>query len=148
MRQRTQFDTLAKARTAIAALEARRQKIFDLFGNGKLSEDVYRDQTEKVGTRIKTAQRVEGEAVDEMAEIEFLVDFAVWLPTNAPGVWMAALPENKRRLQQAVFPNGLEVTPEEFGTLPTDTLIKLFSYRESGFEDLASPAGFEPALPP
>jgi len=83
----------------------------------RITKEVYDDQMQTVGTQLKAAGLIEGEAVLELAELELLLDFADWMLENAAGVWASASWENKLKIQQAFFPGGLQVSSEGFGTL-------------------------------
>jgi hypothetical protein len=64
--------TTTTARRRIGELEQRRQKIFDLFADGKITQDVYDDQTARVGTDLQQAESVLAEGLIELQELEFL----------------------------------------------------------------------------
>jgi hypothetical protein len=80
-------------------------------------------------------------------ELECLLDFADWLFQQVAGIWNSS-PENKRRIQSALFPDGLSVTREGFGTTPLPIFFRTFQEAALEKEGLASPGGFEPPLPP
>jgi hypothetical protein len=50
------------------------------------------------------------------AEIASLVEFAEWMMLRIAGIWNSATITNKLRLQHTLFPKGLEVSSEGFGT--------------------------------
>ena len=52
------------------------------------------------------------------------------------------------RLQKALFPEGLTFFQETFGTTKTSLIFNLLEAQEVPKANMASPAGFEPALPP
>jgi hypothetical protein len=53
-----------------------------------------------------------------------LLDFATWMLNNAAMVWNAASYRNQLRIQEALLPDGLMVSPEGFGTPE----VPLFSF--------------------
>ena len=147
--KKTQKDGLLnEARKRVAELEAYRQRIIKSWIEEKINKEIYDDQMRQVGTQLEAAGLIEGEAVLELAEVELLLDFADWMLTHASLVWASASLENKIRIQKALFPGGLIVSPEGFGT-PEETSVFLRLREQLTDElNLASPGGFEPPLPP
>jgi site-specific DNA recombinase len=139
---------LAQARKRVAELQAWREQIIKAWIAEKITQEVYDDQMQKVGTELQAAGLLEGEAVLDLAEVELLLDFADWMLSHAASVWASASWANKIRIQRAIFPAGLVVSSEGFGT-PEEQCAFLRLQENSGDEyDMASPGGFEPPLPP
>jgi hypothetical protein len=82
------------------------------------------------------------------ADLERLLEFSEGLLQRVPGIWNAAELPNKLRLQQALFPNGLTVSADGFGTAQDPFFFKSSTLLVVAADDLASPGGFEPPLPP
>ena len=102
----------------------------------------------KVGTELQSAGLVEGDVLVDLAEVELLLDFAEWMIENASGVWVSASYARKQQIQRAVFPNGLLVSKEGFGTPGVTSLFKQLQAIPDDVYGMASPGGFEPPLPP
>jgi hypothetical protein len=139
---------VAQARKRVAELQAWREQIIKAWITEKITKDIYDDQRRKVGTELAAAGLLEGEAVLDLAEVELLLDLADWMLSHAASVWASASCANEIRIQKAVFPVGLVVSPGGFGT-PQDQCA-FFRLRENSDDEivLASPGGFEPPLPP
>ena len=97
-------------------LEAKRQRLVDLLVEGALQKPEYVDQIEKVGTAFKVLGNESENVADSMEELDILLQFAEWLLLRVAGTWNAADLGNKLRLQRVLFPDGLTVSSEAFGT--------------------------------
>jgi site-specific DNA recombinase len=132
----------------ILAIEAREQKLTDAVVEKLIAKEVYDKQMAIVGTELAEAKSQLSETMIGAEQLECLLEFAGWLLDRVAGIWNSASPENKRRIQSALFSCGLTITKEGFGTTPISIFFKEFQpipVEESG---LASPGGFEPPLPP
>ena len=148
-RKKTQHDNvLAQARKQISELQAWQEQVVRAWIAEKISKEIYDDQMEKVGKQLQAAGLIEGEAMLDLAEIELLLDFADWMLNHCASVWASASWENKQRIQTAVFPNGLMVSPDGFRTPEDASLFFQLHEREFDASVMASPGGFEPPLPP
>jgi hypothetical protein len=139
---------LSAARRRISELQERRDQIVTKWIANQITKEIYDDQMSKVGAQFEAAGLAEGQAVIGLAEVELLLDFAGWMLNNADMVWSAASYKNQIKIQWALLPNGLTVSPEGFGT-PEGPLFLLDLQQEQAEEYcLASPRGFEPLLSP
>jgi hypothetical protein len=107
---------MAEVERKLAILNERRQRIIDALLYGKIAQEVYDGQMQKVGIETETAAGQQADALIAEAEIDTVLDFAGWMLGVIQPVWSGANGENKRRLQAAIFPNGLSVNEEGFGT--------------------------------
>jgi hypothetical protein len=113
-----------------------------------LSAEDFKSQAELVGTAIKELEdQILPVSVTE-AEIASLVEFAEWMMLRMAGIWNSATITNKLRLQRTLFPNGLEVSQEGFGTASDPLFFAGWVPGVDAETSLASPGGFEPPLPP
>jgi hypothetical protein len=55
-----------------------------------------------------------------------LLEFAGWLLERVAGIWNSASTENKRRIQGALFPGGLAIAKDGFGTASSSIFFKQF----------------------
>jgi site-specific DNA recombinase len=128
--------------------KARKQRLIDYLLDGKIQQEVYDSQMERVGTSIEQLQQSIPSAPMPEAELSSLLEFAEWLVERVAGIWNSASLGNKQRLQQALFPKGLTVSPEGFGTGKEPFFFKDYLSPNATNNGLASPGGFEPPLPP
>ena len=138
----------ARLEKDITLLEAKDQRLVDLFINEQIDKATYDDQRGKVGTILNNVRRQKSETLVSPEQVDCLLDFADWMLARAAGIWNGASLPNKLRIQGAFFPQGLTVTKEGFGT-PLRPLffnqLQPIPVEKSG---LASPRGFEPLLSP
>ena len=110
----------------IAAIQAKRQRIMDLLIGGQIDKVAYDEQWERVGTALKEAQsQLKGSPLNE-DQVEHLLVFARWLLVRAAGIWSSASLTNKLRLQAALFPQGLTIDKEGFGTVQLPLFFRAF----------------------
>jgi hypothetical protein len=129
-------------------LEERKQRLVDLLVDGALSQAEYENQAGRVGTALSELERQLPDALESIEEIESLVEFAEWMLIRVAGIWDSASIANKRRIQDAFFPDGLTVTSEGFGTAPSPLFFAEYAPIPIESEKVASPRGFEPLLSP
>jgi hypothetical protein len=94
---------------------------------------------------LLAGQKLRNGEEEELAE---LLVFSRWVLENAGVVWCAADYEKKGRLQGVLFPSGLTVTDEGFGTPEIACPFMQLEKKTSEEYSMASPGGFEPPLPP
>jgi site-specific DNA recombinase len=141
-------EAAALVKKRIADVEARKQLVVDAVIEKRIDKATYDDQMAIVGTELSAAQsQLAGTLVNE-EELECLLQFADWLLERVAGIWNGASAENKRRIQSALFPDGLTVTKEGFGTTSTAIFFKQLQAVPVDETEMASPGGFEPPLPP
>ena len=62
--------------------------------------------------------------------------------------WEMAAPEHRPRLQDAIYPNGLEYDGRLLGTAETSLAFSYLRSATGQVEGMVSPTGLEPVLPP
>jgi hypothetical protein len=107
----------------------------------EIDRATYERQRDKLREDIALVRIELEDAKLEEIDIEGLLGFAEHVLTNAARLWIEASPEQKTRLQQVLFPNGLTLQDGKFGTATTcfafTQLTEIFS-PDSG---VASPTG-------
>jgi len=78
-----------------------------------------REEMRTVGTTLQTIQAEVSEQLPKIQQVECLLDFAEWILDRIAGLWNVAPLHTKLRIQRALFPDGITVTPQGFGTTPT-----------------------------
>ena len=132
----------------MAELNIFKNKLVQLYVNGKLKEVHYNEQMEKVEGELAGLMQQEAEQLPTGVELEQVMEFARWMLENAGVTWLAAEPYKKGILQTAFFPNGLAFGPEGFRTPTSISLLKELEANTDDQIGLASPRGFEPLLSP
>jgi site-specific DNA recombinase len=129
---------VAAARKRVAELQQFKNQIIKKWIANEITKDVYDDQMSQVGTQLEAAGLAEGQAMLELAEVEVLVDFASWMMSNASMVWSAASHANQVKIQWALLPDGLVVSPEGFGTPEVPLFVLDLRQEKEENYDLAS----------
>ena len=113
----------------------------------QIDPKTYERQRDKVREEITLARiELEDSRLDEL-DVEGIVGFAEQVLANAARLWMAGTPDQRQRLQRVLFPEGLRLKGDRFGTTVTCLAFNQLQENPSMESGLASPAGFEPALP-
>jgi site-specific DNA recombinase len=136
-------------RLRLSALTGRKNTLVDKYLDGKVTEQTYGEQVERLSGEIAeaTAALREAERADE--QVEDLLIFADRLLSDPAGIWTRASLDMRQRLQTVLFPSGLTYSQNEgFGTGQTPSFFSLLAAMETENTTLASPTGFEPVLPP
>jgi hypothetical protein len=109
-------DLLAQARKRVTELLAWKAKIIRAWIEERISKEIYEAQLQTVGKELEAAGLTEGETFADLAEVELLLDFADRMLSDVSIIWGNAAWADKQRIQRTIFPNGLLVSKEGFGT--------------------------------
>jgi hypothetical protein len=138
--------TLAAQQTQ--KLKVRKARLLELLIEDRIDQQTYDDQLKEVGTKLQLAEKDGSSGLIPEEELDSLLDFTDWVMLRIAGVWINASYENKQRIQQAFFPDGLVVSKEGFGTVLRPLFFKEFEGVKVENPEMATPGGFEPPLPP
>lgn len=119
-----------------------------MFAGASRSSLMFR-ATHQFSTDFKSRCTVFGDfTTAEEIELEKVLQFADRIILRPTRLWTESTLEQRQRLQKTLFPNGIEFDGEQFGTDVSPLLFRLLDGISEDDFCLASPAGFEPALPP
>ncbi len=140
---------MAGLESRLADLRRRESILEDAFLYEKRIDSAsYERQRDKIREDIALARiELEDARLDEI-DIEGVLGFAEHVLGNAARLWVEASVEQKRRLQEVLFPEGLRLRDGRFGTAVTCMAFKQLSGSEGAENGLASPPGFEPGFQP
>jgi site-specific DNA recombinase len=113
-----------------------------------IDRQTYNDQLERLRIERLDARARLDDLQDAQADTEGLLGFAEHVLTNAGSLWLGASPEDRTRLQTALFPNGLSWDGAEFGNAVTNSAFSYLRDVEAAAVGVASPPGFEPGFQP
>jgi site-specific DNA recombinase len=130
-------------------LERRETLLVEAFVYQKqIDPKTYERQRDKVREEITLARiELEDRRLDEL-DVEGIVGFAEQVLANAARLWMAGTPDQRQRLQRVLFPEGLRLKGDRFGTTVTCLAFNQLQENPSMESGLASPTGFEPVFWP
>ena len=81
---------------------------------------------------------------DGMIDIEELLNFAIEAAGDLDILWKNGDQRQKLRLQNLVFPDGLEFDGSKFGTARTSFIFNMLGELEKGKSTMVGDTGFEP----
>ena len=115
-------------------LRDRKSKLNDAFVYKQvISRNDYEEMRAAVGAELATAELSLSRARIDEVEVEKVLDFAEDLLLNTTGVWQQSSLEQKQRLQQVLFPQGIEYSDGGYRTQEKTFLFK-------GLEGISQPA--------
>ena len=141
---------LAACQRQIKELADRKQNLLDAFVYQKaIDQDSYEQQRDKLEEEITLAKlRLKDAQLDEV-DVEAILNFAETFLLNTARIWLEMSLEQRQRFQKVLFPEGIEVMPHcGIRTAVTCPVFKMLQPEMTPHTSLATPAGFEPALPP
>ncbi len=130
-------------------LQERKNRLFEAFVYEKtINQETYQEQLDRLNEQITLVQTELHDAELDVLDVEGVLGFAEHLLTNAARLWSEFRLDQKQRFQHVLFPKGLSFDGEAFGTGETCSFFSYLRELQPVQERLATPAGFEPALPP
>ena len=99
-----------------ATLTEEKQRLIKLLAQGTIGKDDFETAMTAVGTELTQVESAIPNAGVAEQDLSNLLAFAEWLLERVAGVWNSATGPNKQRLQEALFPGGLTVSKDGFGT--------------------------------
>ena len=148
-RQADNLLQIASLKNQLKTLERQMQQLINAFlYRNVIEKAIFDDQLGRLREEITVTEMDLHQLHIEELDIESLLDFSHYVLINAPRLWTEASLDQKQRLQKVLFPEGLTFCEETFGTTKTSLIFNLLEAQEVPKANMASPAGFEPALPP
>src|SRR5262249_19724297 len=129
-------------------LQKRKQQLVEAFVYRRVIDQViYDEEMNKLNDEIGLAEMAAHDAKLEGLDVGAVVVFAEHGLLNAARLWTEFSIEQKQRLQQVLFPEGITYADGKFGTTETSLIFSMLGSVQGRDESEASPAGFEPTLP-
>jgi multidrug resistance efflux pump len=129
-------------------LTERKNRLVKFLLGGRLDQQTYEEQVQRLNSEIQGAKEQFAEADMECTDLEAVIEFAERLVARPKQLWLESSLEQKQRLQRVFFPDGVTYTADGFGTAVTNSFFNVFQMFSVEKATLASPTGFEPVLPP
>ena len=77
-----------------------------------ITQDVYEEELAAVTEKITTTQNEISTLQEQDLDIDRLFNASAWVLRNSSNTWVSADLKGKQKLQQALFPDGLEYSSE------------------------------------
>ena len=143
-------DDAAEAERKAKAIQQRLDRLDEAFIYAQAIDlETYERQRDRLRQEL-TLTQIDRHAVEiEKLDVEGILAFAERVLPRASDLWVQASLDQKQRLHQLFFPDGVVFDGKQF--VRTGITANAFSYlsaAESSQNNLASPAGFEPAFWP
>lgn len=131
------------------ALQDKRTRALDLFIDNKISEDDKDRKLAEIDADVTKVELRRAEINDDIKDKEQVIDDALLFMSNPAQFWNLAPIEVKRRIQDAIFPEGLVYDCKTgFGTpklAESYLLITKLAPEDAKNQTLVAAAGIEPA---
>lgn len=136
-----------KVESELVGLKTKRDRIEELIIEGKIDEETYTRKFEEVRQEILAKQIEVNETVIELNDIEACLSYCTYFVTHIADLWLNADHNLKQQFQTLIFP-GQIIYKENGSFEPTETalIFKQLAGKTPVQSNLATPAGFEPAL--
>jgi hypothetical protein len=127
----------------IEDLKEKRDRVFGAYVYDRvISEELYREHSERLNQDIALAEIALQEARTEELDVQGVLDFAQILLCDADRLWHEASLEHKQRMLEVIFPKGLAFSRAEgFGTPETCFAFNWLPADWYEIEEMASPTG-------
>ena len=126
-------------------LEDKRTKIEDMFIMGKLAEQTYERQLEKVNQELLRVSEAKEDHVLSESRMKEVLLFSRKFLTSILNTWKNGTVERKRLIQRIIFPAGIRCTAQgKLGTLELPPLLRLLEASSRKKSQVVGQLGFEP----
>jgi site-specific DNA recombinase len=138
----------AAIQTRLAKARERKDKLINLRLDGDIDQSTYREQDDRLTKEIDAAGVELRQAESQFLDLEGVLGFAEKIVTAPTRMWLESSIDQRQRLQQVLFPQGLTFDGKAFGTPANSSFFDLLRGYFEVESLLASPTGFEPVLSP
>lgn len=136
----------AAVRRRIADLEHRKKRYADAYVvEQAIDRTTYQKEIAAIDEALTLLQLELHDTALEDLDLEAALGLASHLLTRTSTLWEAAIPEQKRRLQTLIFPQGLTFDGEALGTPVTALFFSLLGANQTEEVKLVEPKGVEPS---
>ena len=111
-----------------------------------IDKETYQEMRAKLTEDLTLAEMELRDAQSEEIEIEAVLDFAQMVLLNASNLWKSAPAEQKQRLQQVLFPEGVTYSHKNYRTGVTCLLFSGINIATAQREGLVALTGIEPVF--
>ena len=143
--QRSLSQRRAEKRRAAVTIRAKLKNLNLALADGTMESSAYRETYQGLRAELQASDHAGIEDELEQLDVDAMLHFAGQLLAKPERWWADASPEDKVRLQRALFPDGLLVNSAlEITTDPNSRDSVTYLLFGGGADDMASPTGFEP----
>lgn len=130
----------------IFRLKELRKRLLQKNLEGVVGDSEYVEQRELFNMQLATREVERAELRNDESNMDHMISLAESLFSNVASVWLEASFINKQRFQSLIFPSGLPVSNESFGTQVLGLPFNLIVNFEGDETTLVTRGGIEPPL--
>jgi hypothetical protein len=135
------------ARRRINGLLESKQRLIDAFVHRReIDRSIYQEQLDKLNEEIALAEIAEHDARIEEIDIQAAVSFGEFVLLNAARLWTELPLSQKQRLQQVLFPHGVQFDGGNYRTAETSMIFFNLEVEHEQKEDVVALPGIEPGF--
>jgi hypothetical protein len=90
-----------------------------------MDQGTYQDQAARLDQEVDYAEQQLRATEAEFLDLEGVLTFAAKIVTVPARLWMESSLDQRQKLQQTLFPDGLVFNGERFGTAPSSSFFNL-----------------------
>ena len=136
---------VAKLQLRLEALKEKREKLVTKYVYEEaISKEIYEDQLAKLETQIDQVKTEQYNAKSDSIDISAIIRLAENILKRPLELWERGNLEQKQRLQDVFFPEGMTYDGEKLGTAVTSSIFTEIGGFLGHLEELAPREGFEP----
>jgi site-specific DNA recombinase len=137
------------AQRHLTELQQRKDTLVEAFlYRRQIDQATYQEQMDKLNRDMAIAEIDERDARIEEMGLQAAVSFAEFVLLNAARLWAESSLTQKQRLQQAIFPSGVEFADGVYRTTETSMIFYGLEMAECAKEGLVALTGIEPVFRP
>jgi site-specific DNA recombinase len=137
------------ARHHLSTLIERKQILVEAFVYERVIDPTrYQEQLDKLNEEIALAEINERDAQIEKMDVQAAVGFGEFVLLHAPRLWAQLSLEQKQRLQQAIFPRGVQFEDGAYRTAETSMVFFELDATQFKNKGLVALTGIEPVFQP
>ena len=132
----------------IQKLETKKSRLIDAFLDEKLDQDTFMDKKAEIQAQICLSKCEKHDEELESLDIQAVLASAEYVLCDAWELWKRLPFEEKKRLNDLLFPEGVECTENgELRTPSTNVALEVCDMLVAGDSPMAPPRGIEPLFP-
>jgi site-specific DNA recombinase len=143
-REKNRIESTRTPSGRIQDLDRKKADLTDLYIDRGISQKDFEEHRDRLQCARDAAERQLSDNGFPLEEFTELLVFAERLLMRLPDLWNRANTAEKMRIQRAIFPEGIEITPNGIGTAKCALFFNHLDVATSETEGLVDQTGIEP----
>jgi hypothetical protein len=133
----------------ISTLKGKKNQLIQAFVYERsIDQKTYQEELDRLEEEIALAELNECEVRIDEIDVEAALSLGQFILLNMARLWVELISEQKQRLQQALFPCGVEFKEGIYRTTRTSMILLDLEAKRASKEDLVALTGIEPVFRP